>query len=88
MGIFMNAYCYADYFKKHAVKEPLFALSVIADVIGLLLSTLGYAFLYNITKKGDNPPSMTKYLLIGLAISFVIACVSIVISYFIPKKKE
>lgn len=88
IGIAMNGYCYLDYFKRKSIKDNLFYCSVASNVIGLLIGCGTYAILYNLTKKGTNPPGMGKYLLLGLLFSFLISAVLIVAIYFINKKKN
>lgn len=88
IGIAMNAYCYFDYFKNRGLGNPIFAASVISNVIGLGVGTGIFAIFYNISTKAEGTPGIGSFILIGVLITIIVVAATAALIYFIPRKNK
>lgn len=85
IGVAMNAYCYIDYFKSKTIKDMLFVLSAITNVVGIGAGIGAFAIFYTISTKTEKTPPMGNLILLGLLISSIIIIVTIITTYIIRK---
>ena len=88
IGIAMNGYCYFDYFKSKNFYDPLFLMSVIANVVGLGSGIGAFAIFYNISTKAEGTPALGTLILIGSLISIILTAALVALAYFIPRKNK
>lgn len=88
LGVAMNTYCYADYFKSRYIKHPLFLCNIISSLIGIGVGIGVFAIFYHISTKAEGTPGLGSFILMGVLISLIIISSTIAIIYFIPRKNK
>ena len=88
-GLVLHTFIYYDYFSTNKIKDPLFKYSVAFSTIGIVLALIGL-LLYNAIDKTDGKENLPLWLIIlsVLLVAFGSATISILLSYFIKKKKR
>lgn len=86
IGLVMNGLSYYDFFRVFKIKNKLFALSLVSNLIGLGLGVGGFAILFNITPTIETAPKLGLLILYGLVASILSIALVILLTYFLPKK--
>ena len=79
VGVFLNTYVFADYFKERGIKDRLFVYSIIFDIAGGLVSLLA-TYIFYITDKGEINNNVPMSNIVGITIGLVFAMIAVSIS--------
>ena len=88
IGLAMNGYCYFDYFKVKNIRNPVFIMNVVSNLIGMGVGIGAFAIFYNISTKSEGTPTLGALILIGALITFITCAALIALAYFVPRKNK
>lgn len=89
VGAALNTFIYMDFLKRENIKSLNFCYSVVSNLLGAIFSIVGFVIFYAVDTS-ENKTSANQGMIIGLGllILLVFVAITILIAYFVTKRKK